>query len=623
VTAAPEWQTGQAGPLRLFWSDADGPTLRAGLSFRVGLIDETLPRLGLTALWARWAAGGPTRPQLQVAATGHLLTTDFQVAGPPAMVADALTQICDRLSQSPAAAGPALDRLAWTLINTGHSEGEGRLGQAWAERYGPNGPGLAASRRYGLESPDLPALTSWAASRFTSANAVLCLDGPPPPGLAETLAQALPAGPPQPLPPLPLELHRGQAYTQDYSGLTATAILPDGPATIMLLGLTHQRLFQDLRLEAGVAYDPFAGLLRFGPQALVAVGTDTLYGSEAEAAQVLAETLEELATAGPQPPDLAAALAAATPIEDTPPEAAQAEPFTAGRRALLGQPYPGRAAQAAALAAVTPDQVQAAAAQFRDSILVGVGPGSDLVDLPWPEVPAPPSDPPIEGRRHIRTGSAGAATAAAGTGTGLICGPVGLALERSQPGRPLQRIAIPWDRLAAALVNPGGTVTLMRDDGRAVNVNPALWRDAAAVRDAIGQYVAADRWVWRRHPDGTPQAEHELPPVPKPTWPHLYGRLIAQLEYPTSWRSWGRAVAIGIASSVALTGLAWVLASLAWDHWGEKLGALVMLVIMAPVPFLLLPALILSPGGAWQLLKARRAARAMVGVDGPAGQADE
>jgi len=178
----PELHRTEVDGVPAVWADVPGP-LRAGLVFRVGFADETLPRHGITHLVEHLAAEAVASERLD--AEVDELTTSFTVSGDPGDVAALLRAACDALRELPAER-VAVERRV--LAAEAAYRGVGLDGLLLHAHFGARGPGLVALDELGLRTADADAARAWARERFARENAALWLSGPPPPGLVLPLA---------------------------------------------------------------------------------------------------------------------------------------------------------------------------------------------------------------------------------------------------------------------------------------------------------------------------------------------------------------------------------------------------------------------------------------------------
>ncbi|HWS57892.1 MAG TPA: hypothetical protein VN257_05080, partial [Actinotalea sp.] len=80
--------------LPTWWVDSGRPTLAASLIFRAGIADETLPTTGWLHLVEHLALHDRQSGALHVNGSVSLLTTQFDLHGPPAAVWQTIDDIC-------------------------------------------------------------------------------------------------------------------------------------------------------------------------------------------------------------------------------------------------------------------------------------------------------------------------------------------------------------------------------------------------------------------------------------------------------------------------------------------------------------------------------------------------
>lgn len=251
-----------------FWVDTGRPTLAAQLMIRTGAADERLPESGWTHLLEHVTLHGSSRPgTLEVNGSVGLLTTSFTAHGPIEAVTQHLAEVTRRLAQPVDA---DLDRERRVLAAEARLRG-GPVERALAQRYGARGPGTLSYGELGLASATSASLSALASGAFTTGNAVLVLDGPPPPDLA----LHLPDGPHLPAPEArPVETNLPAMYV-DESGLVASGVVQRSSAAMIFAELARESLVDLLRHEKAAAYAPWSVYERVdADRAVVVAGSD-------------------------------------------------------------------------------------------------------------------------------------------------------------------------------------------------------------------------------------------------------------------------------------------------------------------------------------------------------------
>ncbi len=179
-------------------------------------------------------------------------TTTFSVRGTPEEVAAHLTSVCDVLRS-----GQFLERLEHerrVLSIEARQRGRGLVTDHLSRRFGATGPGLFDWDEWGLHRLTRDEVWAWAATRFTRANAVLSLSGPPPPGLRLELFDGVHL-PTTTVAPFHASLPASTIWDGP-AGLTA--LVPRSRAATGALSIYAERVVQTLRHEMGAAYSPAA-----------------------------------------------------------------------------------------------------------------------------------------------------------------------------------------------------------------------------------------------------------------------------------------------------------------------------------------------------------------------------
>lgn len=225
-----------------------GP-VRAGLVFRVGQADETLPQRGITHMVEHLALHrqgiGDTHHN---GATADVLT-HFLVRGSAAEVVAHLNSVCASLTELP------LRRLETEkeILRTEAARRSGGPVQdmpLW--RYGATGHGVTPYPEWGVDGLTGEQVQAWAARWFTRQNAVLWITAET---LPEGLELKLPDGVRQPLPAVASALPVTPAYfAAGEGGVAVDAVVRRGSPAYLFRALLGRELFQALRQDGGYSY---------------------------------------------------------------------------------------------------------------------------------------------------------------------------------------------------------------------------------------------------------------------------------------------------------------------------------------------------------------------------------
>jgi hypothetical protein len=263
-----------------FYVDMGRPASAAHLIFRHGLADEPLHETGWLhllehlALLDRESLSRPINGQVSM-----LLTRFAALGGPDELVAN-LGALCRWVAEPDFR---LLARERGVLQARAHQRSDALI-RSLTWRYGATGPGVTSYAEVGAlrATPELLAERAWRV--FNSANAILVLDGPPPPDLK----LPLPAGeylPPTPAQPIPRRL---PAAYRDDAGLTLSGVVSRTHEATFLPGILGRAVHDGLRQSLGGAYAPWSSMAEVDDQHLVLGG-----GSD-----VVPEILGTVATAG-------------------------------------------------------------------------------------------------------------------------------------------------------------------------------------------------------------------------------------------------------------------------------------------------------------------------------------
>lgn len=347
-----------------FWVDSGRPTLAAWLLFRIGSADEPVAESGWLHLLEHSALHGRGGGALHVNGFVAPLVTGFDTHGPTDLVTRHLREVTAWL------AAPDLSDLDRER-NVLRAEAELRGGPAvrllgW--RYGARGPGVVAMGENGLGRATPELLVERSRQVFTRGNAVLVLDGPPPPDLALTLppGDLLPVSPAVPCDgPVP-------GWYADPAGLVVSGVVPRSPASTVLPDVLERALRSAYRDTAGAAYAPWATYEAVDEgHAVVIAGTDVSREHYPRLGLTALDIVRNLSLDGPAEGHLPEIVASRTqtlndPYNSVAVAARAAHDHLRGRASLTKEDLLDE------LHCVTSEDIREVAWDFRKTLLVGI-----------------------------------------------------------------------------------------------------------------------------------------------------------------------------------------------------------------------------------------------------------
>jgi len=227
---------------------APGP-VRAGLVFRVGSADETLPQRGLTHLIEHLVLHGQLNPvENRNGSTGSTIT-QFIVSGTEEQVVAYLNHVCGALRELPT----ERMKLEKSILRV---EAKGRRSSPHDRqldiRFGANGLARGSCREFAIDTAEADEVLAWARRWFVRGNVT-----------AWITTDRVPAG-------LDLRLPKGERRTfvtsptlvgvrpcwfQGYPGAALVdAVVPRSAAAVMFAAVLNETLFRQLRIEHGFSY---------------------------------------------------------------------------------------------------------------------------------------------------------------------------------------------------------------------------------------------------------------------------------------------------------------------------------------------------------------------------------
>jgi hypothetical protein len=520
--------------VRCFWVDSGRPTLAAQLAFRCGTADEPVPESGWLHLIEHLALHGREAHGLQLNGSVSPLTTSFDAHGPVGAVVEHLASVTRFLSE------PRLDDLdrERRVLRAESELRAGPVQRAFGWRYGARGPGALAYAEAGLGAATAEGLRDRAARVFTSGNAVLVLDGPPP----TELRLSLPAGELSlPRPTVPCESAYPAAY-RDGPGVILHGTVersPSAPLFASLLQLTLKRVLRD---TDGGAYAPWA---HYEPvdldQAMVVAGSDLLADAVEGAPAQLTRAMADLARHGFPTADLEQQRALLLQSIDDP--YAQVGLALRAANAVFGGREPQtRQEIREEIASLGPEQVDELVQQFTGTLLYGFPAESDMSML-----------------RELKFHTAGP------RGDGPLYRSVHWPSDRAQLLLAEERIEIRSGSeargaeladVAALFQFPDGGRHVLRGDGYGIPLDPRWWRDGNEAVARLDSLVPRHLHL--------PGDERQLEPIPRVSpWLKVRAALASVAERTAlKWTVFTLSLLLSVVVAVALPGVgAWLILS--------------------------------------------------------------
>lgn len=276
-----------------------GQTLRATLSFRAGIADETLARRGWIHLSEHLAMHGIRADEATRNASVGPLLTEFTVGGEAEDVVMFFEQLCEHLRE------PRLEHVGHErqiLLAESARRAIGEFENHASYRFGARGFGLVANDELGLHNVSEEALLALIARSFVTGNAVLALNGQPPPGLRLDL----PVGPRIPPPTSRHLLPSPPYHFNSCSGLAASSALCGAPlASTIAADLLARRIGSRLRDERGQSYSTAGTVERIDAHSLmVLVESDVTAEGGETVVDVMRSEYADLGDRGPAPDEI-------------------------------------------------------------------------------------------------------------------------------------------------------------------------------------------------------------------------------------------------------------------------------------------------------------------------------
>lgn len=446
------------------WLPVPGP-LRAVLSFRVGMADETAPRRGVTHLVEHLALHGMHDRPYAINGVVDLTRTAFFASGRPEEVVEFLGTVCARLGDLPA---DRVETERGVLRAESGTRSSGYFGTLLYWRYGAQAHGLPGMSEYGLTWLDAPTVRWWAEQRFTRQNAILALTGEPPPGLRLPLADGVEH---PPLRAEPVESVIPGWAAVPAGGMALGAVLSRAPGAAFAAQVAETELSRVLRFERGITYsvgydyDPLDA-----DRAHLVLSADAADERHPQLRDGFLEVLERLVDHGPEPAALAMVRDRRTRVDDE--ALALGSLDWVAREFVLGRPYEPPAVVRARSDAVTDEEVAASLREIAETALYVV---PAPLELPAPRYPALPVWSPDTVVGDVYRGRDGASS--------LVVGPDGVSVVTSAGA-----VTVRWADTTAALWWETGARSVIGRDGFRAVVVPADWANGA---EAVARIDAA------------------------------------------------------------------------------------------------------------------------------------
>lgn len=449
----------------LLTPSTDGHFL-AGLSFRVGHADETLPTAGITHLIEHLALH-PVVPHEQSNGMTSYCWTHFVVAGDEAEVATRLSAAAAALTRLPL---HRLEHEKRVLL----TEGASRPGDPLSiYRYGAAGFGLVAYPELGLHRVTADEVADWARTNFTRQNAILWVAGD---RIPTGLRLDLPDGRPRPFPRAVSLLPRTPAWIPGRGPIRLHAVVPRATEANLFSQVLGSTLFAELRERSGLSYHAGAEYVpRDADHALIVAHADYLPERQEAAVGAFIDALAALewGNAGElRLEDHRRMMRRGLEIPDL---TARRLPQLAAD-ILTGRPVDSTEELQSQLDAVTPDTLRQIAASVRASALV-----QSPLDLDWAGLEQAPewAPTPITGWRHAALDDSGLA---------IVRTPHAVALEWPQGRQAVVR----FDAASAVKSYPDGALGVIGLDGTQVPLEPTLFDlPPAVLADLARQFAPA------------------------------------------------------------------------------------------------------------------------------------
>ncbi|MFG2037822.1 insulinase family protein [Dactylosporangium sp. NPDC048998] len=470
-----------------------GPTI-AGLTFRVGQADESLPYRGITHLLEHLVLHGHGLTDYHYNGSTGPVATTFHLQGGEDDIVAYLAGVCASLRALP------LDRLDTERQVLRAEEGGRRESPAEALalwRYGARTYGLPAYTEMGLPRITGNDLWYWVQTWFTRQNAALWLAGERiPPALRLPLLDGQ-----RRLVPAPTSALRGTPayFVGNGEHVAYDGIVRRGVAGSMLSGVLERELYRSLRQEDGNSYTAASAYAARGDgRATVMAVADSVPGKQDAVLGGFVDVLARLRAGRLAQADLDAVRAKAEDAMRGPMAEAGRLPARA-LDLLTGAPLRSIEELRAEMAALSLADVHAAALEMLDSGLLQV-PAGHTADWAGFEAAPTASDRQVDGARFPSLDDPAVTLVVGALG-------VGLDVEGCPP------CVVSYAECAIALAYPDGGRHLIGFDGLNVRIEPTIH---PVPPEALRHIDASVAGVLVRQPPRDPRqipAPRPAPPV--------------------------------------------------------------------------------------------------------------
>lgn len=467
-----------------------GP-MSAGLMFRVGQADETLPQHGITHLVEHLALHDSGLSDYHYNGETSSVYTHFHLRGSESDVVGYLDKVCAGLADLP------MDRVETEkeILRT-ESRSRGALPALPLWRYGARGYGLPSYPEWGLARLRPDDLREWVATYFTRQNAVLWIAGG---GVPTGLRLRLPEGVRRPVPVATSSLPEMPAwFSGDDASVVYSAVVRRSTAASVHSGVLERELFRDLRQEGGYSYTASSSYDPRGDgYATITAYADALPEKQDAVLGGFIDVLARMRYGNIDPQSVAAVRNKAVENLNHPEIEAARLPGHA-LNLLTGQRHLTVDQLREELQAVTAEQVHAVAVEAIDTALLQT---PHRTGAGWAGFAAAPTSSAYEsvGRRHPARDTADLR---------LVVGTEGVSIAR-----PGSCATVRYADCAAMLAWPDGARRLVGHDGIVLHVEPTLWTAPEADLAVIDAAVDAARHIPMppRDPDLIPRPASARP----------------------------------------------------------------------------------------------------------------
>jgi zinc protease len=465
-----------------FWRQEVGLPV-AGLTFRVGQVDETAPIAGITHLVEHLALPGRTGGAVDCNGTVDILATGFYAAGDAVDVRAFIAATTDLLAALPLER-LELERRILRAEEAIRPSGGARM--ALKLRYGPVGVGLTGYDDYGLLRLEEDHVRDWAAAHFTRGNAALWLAGMEPGEIELRLPDGMRGAPP-PAPEALADLKTPALYAAGWNtGFCLSFIAGRSTTASIALDLLADALRDRLRHELGLSYGIDADMQPLSAGLAHFVITADVADEHAE--QWLAGALDVIRTTaeGGWSEERLRRIQARGARSDINPASMAGYAAWCAEQALVGRPFESRTELAIEREAVTAEAIAEAVSAFRETLLVLAPESTPLPDglVDYPYV----SSSHVEGRRHR---PAGFRARFRRGDFGLVAGEDGISLIRPDGSPVTARF-----ETTVLCIRAGETRTLLTDDGFFLTISSGDWAGGDDVVATIDGAIPAERVAW-------------------------------------------------------------------------------------------------------------------------------